>query len=208
MGAVALLLLGTGVTAALSDSVVLEDNQIGSTALTGAGDVDLQVAVLDDEGCTEAAGFGEGPITGVREQVDADDYALSGRSFLDAKVLCIRNAGLPVDVSAGTRVTIDLEDGACEASELDAGDVSCGDGSAGELGEVIEVSYEWVCGEKDPILGSAPLEEGTVPLGPMGTGELCLLLATPAVQTSDPAVWQTDVVAYDLAVDGVQRGAP
>jgi hypothetical protein len=205
---VLLLLLGSNVSAVLTDAVVLEDNQIGSTALTLAGAVDLQVAVLDDEGCDDDADFVEGPLTGIREQVDADDYAASGQSFLDAKALCIRNVGLPVDVSAGTTVTIDQEDGACEASEVAARDDTCADGSAGELAEVIEVSYEWVCGEKEPILGSAPLEGGSVALGPLGTGESCLLFAKPEVQTSDPALWQTDIVAYDLTVDGVEREAP
>jgi hypothetical protein len=208
MGAVALLLVGSGVSAALSDSVVLEDNEISSSALTGAGEVDLQVAGLDDEGCTDAADFGEGPIPGFLEEIDADDYALSGQSFLDAKALCVRNVGVPVDVSASTRVTIDQERGACEASESAAGDATCADGSAGELAEVLEVTYEWVCGEKDPIVADAPLEDGSVELGPMGTGERCTVFATPAVQTSDPALWQTDVVAYDLTVEGIEREAP
>jgi hypothetical protein len=203
-----LLLLGSGVSAVLSDSVVLEDNLISSSALTVGTGVDLQIAVLDDEGCTDDADVGDGPIEGYRQQVDANDYALSGQSFLDAVVLCIRNVGVQADVSASTEVTLDREDGPCEASEVAAGDLSCADGAAGELATTIKVSYEWICGEKDPILATAAIDGGLAPLGPLGTGEQCLLLAKPEVQPSDPALWQTDLVAYDLTVDGIEREAP
>lgn len=208
LGVLVLLLLGGGVSALLADDVSVVDNSIASSAIL-QGDIDLQIAVQDDNGC-DVATYQDGPIPGFTGLVDSNEYLVSGESYLDGPVLCIRNTGTsPARASVRTEVSVDQEDGACRPSEIEAGDTTCGPGDDGELAEEILMGYEWNCPSGG---GSTPsrrlIDPAPVELGEIAPGEICRLGYYPEVVTSDVRLWQTDRLLYDLYVDGIVVDEP
>ncbi|MCU0272228.1 MAG: hypothetical protein MUE34_03255 [Acidimicrobiales bacterium] len=194
--ALALTMVGQGVVAQLADTVRVDGNAISSNAIV-VGDGLVLGAGLDSV-CPSDTVYGPGPLAGQEVVVDVNEDLGNGMST----ELCIRNDGPdPLVLSVTVPVTSDLELGACEPTEIAAGDTTCGAGAAGEMAEVGTL-VRWA--QCTGIETTGPLSSGTTPVaaGTIAPGQVCFVNVSVEIQR--PAdLWQTDRLTYDVVVEGV-----
>lgn len=193
VGVLASVVLGAGVLALLSDTVIVEDNEIALSETETR--MDLQVADRRQGRCDE---FSDGPIAGRFALVDA---ALFDGQFVTLPSFCLANrsgaAGTPT-----VRVTnvASLEQGPCQPDEALFGDTTCGDGDPGEF--VLVPSVEMTPIIDDPGCGFSQLLGETEGSGSIGRGAVChvqlFLQWDGDLDELDLVLAQTDVLQYDL----------
>ncbi len=189
-GVLASLVLGAGVLALLSDTVIVEDNEL--TTGTRDSAMNLEVADLRAGQCDE---FGDGPIAGRVSSAGVDAFQ-DGLLFFARYCLANRSrvAGVP---SVTVTNIVSLEAGPCTPDEIRFGDTTCGDGDAGEL----------LAQPTLTVSGQGPGCQ--IPLGPgdaaddrIAPGSVCLVdVSIEWVADLDElglVLAQTDVLQYDL----------
>lgn len=194
-------LLGPGLLALTTDQVVVEDNQIRSGELSEET-VQLLVAPGSDVPCDQL----EYTDTLLGAEIEADPDVFAENDYWEGSPLyvCIRNDGTTAaEVTSTVVVTADAEDGPCAASEVAAGDQTCADGDAGELGATIDLFVSGSCDGGDAVeVTTALADAGTVILGRVPPGGYCNVALFPTIDDGDPRLWQTDLAAYDLVIEG------
>lgn len=127
--------LGGGLFAATTDALLSQGNDVQSNAIAEGAGVDVQGAIVSDASLCNA-GLGEGAFSdGPIGPVVTGTFDLNAQApTITSEIVCLRNIG-DTDASVIARHTdaVQTEVGTCEQSEIDAGDVSCGDGDVGEL---------------------------------------------------------------------------
>lgn len=211
------LLLGSGLLSLVSDSVVSNDNLVGSEKYAP---LDLRVAKVGiDSNCAGGA-YSDGPIkasfgTGASGRVDLDGTSPT----LGDNHLCFKNFGTKSGrLSVTFADVIEVEIGKCEPSESDpdgGSDTSCLDAEMGELQLILDVA---MAKSADPGGTSASctslhapftdLQFGLLLAEDLGAGEVCrfqpqISIHGSATDTQRLAA-QTDAVHWDF-VFNLQR---
>lgn len=196
--------ISAGVVAQLRHEVVSEGNTLTSGVVeVGPG---LSVALAVGESCADAD-WTTDPIPAVL--VAAVDLADGAWQHL-GPVVCLRNeTDVALALTATGRDVSDQEDGDCEEAEQEAGDATCADGDAGELGQVTTLAWDLVkrgSGRTDCAASpEAAFTTSTagVSLGVIDGGEVCRF--RPAARLADGAevqVAQTDRLGWDAVLTG------
>ena len=148
------LLLGSGLFAAVSDSVESTGNKARSgTSAAGAQDITVARVAFDPMsfGAEDCAGgtYGNGPLTALLNPSGGINVSLDNANFDgQTDVLCVRNSGATTGrIKVIFDNVVETEVGACETTESSAGDTTCSDAAAGELKSVLQPGFVERLGE-------------------------------------------------------------
>ncbi len=197
-----------GVVAQVRHEVVSRDNTLTSGVIeVGPG---LAAALAVDGSCVDAAWTSD-PIPAVL----VGDVDLSDTDWEHlGPVLCLRNdSEVELALTVTGRDVTDSEDGDCQPSEQDAGDVTCADGEVGELGQVTTLAWTVVkkrnartsCRSSDETAFTESMAGAGI--GTIAVGEVCRFRAVARLaDDADVPVAQTDRLRWDAVVTGEQAG--
>lgn len=198
---------GSGLVAMEQSSVSSLGNSLTAGVIEAGGG--LAIARVDDPAACPEANWGTAPIPAlVLDRVDTADPAWR----LDGPVVCLRNEGADrVELHVTATNVGDIELGPCEAGEQAAGDTSCSDGEAGELGHAVVLG--WDHGGGDAACTGTARSFGDhvtdqVALGGLSPGAWCGLKLSVGID-SDEAVRaraQSDRLQWDLVLTGTPEG--
>lgn len=204
LGAAVSLLLGSGLLALASDSVVSEDNSVSSG--TFAHDLKAARSTTAD-GCAGAT-YSDGPFTALISDGQIDLVSGEGVAT-QPDYFCLRNAGT---TTARLEVTfqsaVDSEVGPCLETEAAAGDTSCVDGEAGELRPVLNASFNSEVASTSPSCTGLSTSFGGFEGAPklmdpdIGPDEICILklfvFQDVFASETENLQAQTDRVQWDI----------
>jgi hypothetical protein len=202
-GVVLSLMVGSGLTATLSDSVTSPDNNVSSGQFEKPSH-DLQVATMSSsaaDGCSSAGPYGAGPVAAVFENGSVD---LNKINTTNAEMnLCLKNAGKEEGALSLVFANVsELDFGGCEPSESEAGDSSCLTTSDGELSQVLDV----LAGSSSACCSNlhSPFNDYEQPhtIGTLAPGEVALVHfvygVNPSSSETDKLKAQTDRLQWDI----------
>lgn len=135
LGALICLIGGTGLFAALTDTARTGTNTVDSAALAGSADIQLATAVMDPFPAITCGSFSEDLATGFFTASDVQP------GYGDIEFFCIKNVGSQTVTLSGMADELTDVDFACTGDEGILGDATCGNNGAGELSDVLVVSY-------------------------------------------------------------------
>lgn len=202
------LLLGSGLFALATDTIVSVDNELSSGEIATPS-LDLKAALVpDNEPCDAAHATSDGPLpASVSSQVD-----LTGSDFIQGQDYCVMSTGS--DAIGKLTYVFDnrlyTELGDCTPSEMNAefgADASCGEGQPGELHQILQVrvmdasTLHLDCDVRvdqfvsfEDFLGQTDVR--------MGPGQVCRLRLElqidPDASLNQRARAQTDQVQWDV----------
>jgi hypothetical protein len=215
-GALTAALLGSGLVSLTADTGVSEDNALESGTYVPPVEAHLLQLALSSPftSCDSVSGgeLTEGPIGAMSYTVSTFDLEPANVGALQADNYCIRNAGtepaeLTVHIDDASIVSSEV--GACESSEVTAGDATCDDLAAGELSSLLLVSLNSdaaPCGTGGRIGDEHTLAQMTTPqpVVTLDPGEVCELYFSfdKRLGSSDDEARllraQTDRVTFDV----------
>lgn len=189
------ILVGSGLVAVLSDSLLSEVNQAQSGTVAGHDlqaafiPIDTQVGLPDD--CDNNLAVSDGPLAAAVSDGGSGPFSIdlnqTGEQVFDptgTSAICVVNKGTkPGQVVMNFATVVDAEVGPCEGTEADpslGNDSSCNDGDSGELAAVIMSS---VIPSAAGIVFS-PSDPSCTPTGPV-TVSFSEMVGTPQVIDTD-----------------------
>jgi hypothetical protein len=136
LGLVIVLIGGTGLFAALTDTARTGTNQVDSAGLAASADIQLATATREYPGPIVCGTYSENLTSGFFTVADvAPGYSSSNPTFF-----CIKNVGSQSVTLWPSADELTDTDTACTGDESLAGDTTCGSG-VGELSSVLTVFY-------------------------------------------------------------------
>lgn len=166
LGSVLCLLGGTVLFSALQDTARTGTNSAESGALGASADIQLARATLDAQNNLVCGTFSDDLATGLFSAASVSPGYLSAPEYV-----CVKNVGSQqVSLTALSDELVDI-DVACTGDEAANGDSTCGGDLAGELSDVLRVSYSTInCASGSSLGGeSQTLKQNTTIAALLGT---------------------------------------
>lgn len=185
LGALICLVGGTGLFAALTDTATTGTNTATSDDLPSSIDLKLATATFS-MGTTDCGSFVDNLATPMFTETDLKPNNVGQANF------CIRNDGAQNAAHLDVR-SIELTDvdTSCTGDEAESGDATCGNGAAGELSDVLTVSFTQLdCGTGDEVDGTAEVgldDIATTPLTLFQVGAGTYICIHSQLSYRDPA---------------------
>ena len=212
LGILITVLIGSGLFALASDTIISEGNKVESSTFNTSHD--LKVARVAIGASCASASYGDGPIGAAIDSTSQGTINLNiGSTIAQQDDFCLKNVGWKTGVLTVTFTSpSDTEVGTCATTESSNGDATCPAGSAGELSPILDSRINFLSDPSTAISCGPGGVDGTFASftgaarsldTTMAGGDICRLYVStsvrPASTPNDRAKAQTDRVQWDIA---------